>query len=78
MIRQLLSDRERSGLRGPVKSVTDDWSTTEFDRAGKILEWRCSKLRSGQSCDLNHPRFALDYSWFESRLFHWRCPPWEQ
>src|SRR5437016_11350968 len=39
MIRQLLSDRERSGLRGPVKSVTDDWSTTEFDRAGKILEW---------------------------------------
>lgn len=35
-----LSDRERTGLRGPVKTIVDEWSTTVFDREGKILEWR--------------------------------------
>jgi YD repeat-containing protein len=36
----LPSDRERAELRGPVKTIVDDWSTTVFDRDGKILEWR--------------------------------------
>lgn len=40
MIQTPVSDRERCGLHGPVKSVIDEWSTTEFDRDGKILEWR--------------------------------------
>lgn len=35
-----LSDRERRDLRGLVKTVTDEWSTTVFDRDGKTLEWR--------------------------------------
>jgi YD repeat-containing protein len=35
-----LSDRERAELRGPVKTIVDDFSTTVFDRDGKILEWR--------------------------------------
>ncbi len=35
-----LSDRERAELRGPVKAIVDNWSTTVFDRDGKILEWR--------------------------------------
>lgn len=35
-----ISDRERLGLRGPVKTVADDYSTTFFDRDGRILEWR--------------------------------------
>jgi hypothetical protein len=39
MIHQVLSDRERDGLHGPVKSVTDEYSTTVFHRDGKILEW---------------------------------------
>ncbi len=37
-----LSDRERAELRGPVKTIVDDLSTTVFDRDGKILEWRGS------------------------------------
>jgi len=36
----LPSDREKAELRGPVKTIVDDWSTTVFDREGKILEWR--------------------------------------
>ena len=39
MIDQILSDRERDGFNGPVKSVADEYSTTEFDRDGKIVEW---------------------------------------
>jgi len=39
MIQTPVSDRERSGLHGPVKSVVDEFSTTVFDRDGKILEW---------------------------------------
>ena len=35
-----LSDREREELRGPVRTVADEWSTTVFDRDGKILQWR--------------------------------------
>ena len=35
-----LSNREREELRGPVRTVADEWSTTVFDRDGKILEWR--------------------------------------
>ena len=34
------SDREKADLRGPVKTIVDDWSATVFDRDGKILEWR--------------------------------------
>jgi hypothetical protein len=34
------SDRERAELRGPVRTIVDDSSTTVFDRDGKILEWR--------------------------------------
>jgi len=34
------SDREKAELRGPVKTIVDDWSTTVFNRDGKILEWR--------------------------------------
>ena len=36
----LATDREKAELRGPVKTIADDWSTTVFDREGKILEWR--------------------------------------
>src|SRR5579872_212429 len=36
----LPSDREKAELRGPVKTIADDYSTTVFDRDGKILEWR--------------------------------------
>lgn len=39
------SDRERAELRGPVKTIVDDWSTTVFDRDGKILEWRGNTSR---------------------------------
>ena len=35
----LASDREKAELCGPVKTIADDWSTTVFDREGKILEW---------------------------------------
>ena len=38
-----LSDRERLGLRAPVKSVSDDRSTTEFDRDGGIAKWTGNK-----------------------------------
>jgi RHS repeat protein len=34
------SDRERADLRGPVRTIIDDLSTTVFDRDGRILEWR--------------------------------------
>lgn len=36
---ELVSNREKAGLRGPVKTIVDDWSTTEFDRNGKIVAW---------------------------------------
>ena len=36
----LLSDCEKGGLRGPVKTIVDQYSTTVFDRKGKIIEWR--------------------------------------
>jgi hypothetical protein len=35
----LLSDREKDGFRGRVKTVVDEYSTTAFDRNGKIVEW---------------------------------------
>lgn len=35
-----LSDREKAWLRGPVKTIVDDYSTTVFDRNGKTLKWR--------------------------------------
>jgi hypothetical protein len=35
----LLSERERDGFRGPVKTVVDEHSTTVFDRNGKKVEW---------------------------------------
>jgi YD repeat-containing protein len=34
-----ITDRDKLGLRGPVTSVVDEWSTTEFDHDGKILVW---------------------------------------
>ncbi len=34
-----LSDREQSGLRGPVKELVDEYSTTVFDTNGNIIEW---------------------------------------
>jgi hypothetical protein len=45
LIHSPISDRERCGLRGPVKSVIDEWSTTVFDRDGKILEWSGNSSR---------------------------------
>lgn len=36
----LLSDCERGGFRGPVKTIVDEYSTTVFDRNGKTVEWR--------------------------------------
>jgi len=39
VIQASVSDRKQCGLRGPVKSVADEYSTTQFDRDGKILEW---------------------------------------
>jgi hypothetical protein len=36
----LLSDCEKGGLRGPVKTIVDEYSTTVFDRKGKTVEWR--------------------------------------
>jgi len=35
-----LSDCEKDGLRGPVKTIVDEYSTTVFDRNGKTVEWR--------------------------------------
>jgi hypothetical protein len=35
-----LSDREKGGLRGAVKTIVDEYSTTLFDRNGKTVEWR--------------------------------------
>jgi hypothetical protein len=40
MVYDVTFDRAHAGLHGPVQTVSDDWSTTEFDRDGKILEWR--------------------------------------
>jgi hypothetical protein len=45
LIHSPISDRERGGLHGPVKSVVDEWSTTVFDQDGKILEWMGNTLR---------------------------------
>ncbi len=39
------SDCERAELRGPVRTIVDDLSTTVFDRDGKILEWRGNTLQ---------------------------------
>jgi len=36
----LLSDCEKGGLRGPVKTIVDEYSTTVFDQKGKTVEWR--------------------------------------
>jgi len=41
----LPSDRKKADLRGRVKTIVDDWSTTEFDREGRILEWRGNSVR---------------------------------
>lgn len=38
------TDRERAELRGSVRTIVDDWSTTVFDRDGKIMEWRGNTL----------------------------------
>jgi YD repeat-containing protein len=38
------SDRERADLRGPVRTIVDDWSTTVFDRDGKTIAWRGNTL----------------------------------
>jgi YD repeat-containing protein len=38
------SDRERAEFRGSVRTIVDDWSTTVFDRDGKIIEWRGNTL----------------------------------
>jgi len=38
------SDRERADLRGSVRTIVDDWSTTVFDRDGKTIEWRGNTL----------------------------------
>lgn len=35
-----LSDCQKGGLRGPVKTIFDEYSTTVFDRNGKTVEWR--------------------------------------
>ena len=35
----LLSDCEKGGFRGPVKTIVDEYSTTVFDRNGKTLAW---------------------------------------
>jgi hypothetical protein len=35
----LLSDREKGGFRGPVKTIVGEYSTTVFDRNGKTLAW---------------------------------------
>jgi len=34
------SDRQRAGLRGNVKTLTDEFSMTEFGEDGRILFWR--------------------------------------
>src|SRR5215467_10869103 len=34
-----LSDCEKAGFRGPVKTIVDEYSTTVFDRNGKTVEW---------------------------------------
>jgi len=60
MIRSALSDRERDGLRGPAKSVADEYSTTEFDQDGKILEW---------SGNTSHGRVQRKYVYGESGRF---------
>jgi RHS Repeat len=39
------SDRERAELRGSVRTIVDDWSTTVFGRDGEIVEWRGNTLQ---------------------------------
>src|SRR5260370_11892310 len=43
------SDRERAELRGPVRTIVDDWSPTVFDRDGNVLEWRGTRCRGIRS-----------------------------
>jgi hypothetical protein len=43
----LLSDCEKGGLRGPVKTIVDEYSTTVFDRKGKTVEW-CGNTSHGR------------------------------
>jgi len=38
------SDREKAELRGSVRTIVNDWSTTVFDRDGKIVDWRGNTL----------------------------------
>lgn len=38
------SDREKAELRGSVRTIVDDWTTTVFDRDGKIVGWRGNTL----------------------------------
>src|SRR5207302_9260091 len=57
VVRKSVCDRDKLGLRGPVKSVVDEWSTTEFDRDGKIVEW------SGNS---SHGRVERKYIYDQS------------
>jgi hypothetical protein len=54
-----LSDREKAGLRGPVKTIVDNYSTTVFDRNGKTLEWRGNTL---------HGRVERTYVYENERL----------
>ena len=62
MIQAPVSDRERSGLDGPVKSVVDEFSTTVFGRDGKILEW---------SGNTSHGRVERKYVYDQAgRLVH--------
>lgn len=34
-----VSDREKVSLRGPVKTIVDEYSSTVFDEDGKTVEW---------------------------------------
>ncbi len=40
-----VSDREKSGLRGRVKTVADQYSTVVFDEDGRTLEWSGNSFR---------------------------------
>jgi len=62
MIKAPVSDRKRGGLRGTVKSVVDEYSTTIFDRDGKILDW---------SGNTSHGRVERKYVYDQAgRLVH--------
>lgn len=46
-----ISDRERAGLRGPVRTVSEDSTKTEYDQAGRLISNRWFANPGSESAD---------------------------